>query len=154
MLKIRQPTDSDTPAVLSMARAMHAESPRFRGMTFADEKALIVINHMIVNGGGFIAERDGVIIGMIGGLIAEQYFSYDRYVSDLVVYVAPEYRGGSTATRLIKIFEEWAFSQDGVGEVVLGVSTGVHPEATVCVYERLGYTLSAYGLMKTRGERV
>ena len=58
---------------------------------------------------------------------------------------------GATLTqrfpRLVYAFEEWAKEQ-GASELSLGVSTGVQTEVTVRMYERMGYKMAAYGLIK------
>lgn len=136
-----------------MARAMHEESPRYRGMTFSEKKAIAMIDNYaswFSTGGAFVAELDGQRIGMIAGAVTEHFFTEDKFATDFVVYVKPEHRGSSAAVRLIKAFEEWATEQ-GVKEICLGVSTEVDPERTVCLYERLGYRMSSYSLLKTKG---
>jgi GNAT superfamily N-acetyltransferase len=135
-----------------MARAMHAESPRYRHRNFSDVKVRGIIEYFISGptGGAFVVEEDGVLTGMIGGVPVEDFFGTDKYASDLVIYVLPEKRGSSVLLRLVRVFEKWCFVDQGVAEVILGISTGIHAEATVRVYERLGYSLSSYGLIKTR----
>ena len=135
-----------------MARAMHAESPRYSKYAFCAMKTRGLVEYFISGpaGGAFVAEEDGILVGMIAGVPVEHFFSTDKYASDLVVYVAPEKRGSSALLRLVRAFEEWCFGTEGVREVTLGVSTGVHADATVRVYEKLGYTLHSYGLVKTR----
>lgn len=153
MLKIRPLQAEDKTAVFHMATAMYAESPRFNVRTLSYVKTEKVIDFFISNpstGRAFVAEYDGVLIGMIGGVIVEHFFSEDTYATDLVVYVKPDRRGSSAAVRLIKAFEQWAFSV-GVDEVLLGVSTGINQADTVRIYERLGYKVSSNSLIKTKG---
>jgi len=148
-LKIRPVTTHDTDAVLIMAEAMHAESPRFRNKNFLPEKTINIVAHLASNGGGFVAELDGELVGMIGGVLVPHFFSDFKYACDLVVFVKPDHRGSTVAIRLVKTFEKWAF-ENGAEEVVLGVSTGVSQERTVCVYQHLGYTLASYSLVKSK----
>lgn len=133
-----------------MAQLMHSESPRFKDKPFVLEKAQRIIDMLIAKGGGWVAERDNALIGMIGGVIVEHFFSSYTFSTDFVLFVLPHYRGGSAAVRLIKTYEEWAFAQ-GAEEVGLGISTGVDQERTVCIYERLGYKLASYTCIKTKG---
>lgn len=150
-LKIRHPDEHDKGALLFMAKAMHIESPRFRGRDFNLDKMNGVVDFLLgdINSGIFVVEEDGVVTGMIAGIVCEHFFGKDKYVSDLAVYVQPEKRGGSAALRLIRAFEEWSFKH-GACEVLLGVSTGIEMERTVALYQRLGYTLTACALIKTK----
>lgn len=149
-LSIRRIEHGDVDAVMAMCEAMHAESPRFRGKPFLHSKAIGLIGHLLSVGGGFVAVKDDQLVGMVGGMLVEHFFSSQKFSTDLVVYVTPEQRGSSAGVRLIAAYEEWAFT-NGAEECGLGVSTGVEQERTVCIYERLGYRLAAYTLIKAKG---
>ena len=95
----------------------------------------------------FVAIKNEQIVGFIAGVVVEQFLSHDTFACDIGVFVLPEFRGGSYFLRLVKTFENWA-KEKGAQEIQLGVSTGVHPEQTVRMYERLGYKMSSYGLIK------
>lgn len=126
---------------------MHEESPRFNDKPFIEEKAKQIIFGLIKSGGGFVAEKDGRLIGMVGGIVIEHYFSSAKFSMDFVVYVAPAERGSSVAVRLITAYEAWALER-GAEEIGLGVSTGVEQERTVNMYERLGYKVASYTMIK------
>lgn len=128
---------------------MHAESPRFARFGFDPEKAWALAAR-VMNEAGFmliVADRGGELVGMFAGFVAEHFFSSARYASDIVLYVTPEYRGGTTAVRFIHIFERWA-AKSGAAECVPGVSTEVHAERTEQLYERLGYKRSGVIMQK------
>lgn len=149
MLKVRRLEHADIEQVFAMSKAMHEESPRFRDKPFREEKAQALIGHLIAVGGGFVADLDGVLVGMVGGMLVEHFFSSQKFSTDLVVYVLPAFRGSSAGVRLIAAYEEWAFA-NGAEEVGLGVSAGVEQERTVCIYERLGYKMASYTLIKRK----
>lgn len=148
-LNIRPIITKDLNAVLSMAVRMQQEAPRYRDMPFIIPKAVAVINRLIEQGGGFVAEKDGNIIGMVGGIITEHFFNHEKFSVDFAVYVEPEHRGGSTVVRLVDTYEKWAQAQ-GVREISLGVSTGLEQEKTVCIYQKLGYKIASYTLIKQK----
>lgn len=56
---------------------------------------------------------------------------------DLLTYVVPEHRGG-LGIRLIKAYIERAKLLD-IDDIHIGVSTGLEPERTGKLYERLGF---------------
>ena len=149
-MNIRKATALDIPALLSMGRAMHAESPRFSPLSYSDVKVYELIDHLFRTpkaGGILVAEHSGEVVGMVVFFVAEHFFGGDKFASDLCVYVTPEYRGGSAFTRLVYAFEKWA-DDLGVTEKLLGVSTGIHTEQTVRMLERLGYERYCVGLKK------
>ena len=146
---IRDATLDDAANLLRMGELMQQESPRFNKFTFDREKSAALINHLISINNGIIvvAEKDGVIVGMLGGMVTEHFFSRDLYACDFVVYIEPEYRGGSTVIRMIKLFEQRAIEL-GAKEVSLGISTELQSERTASLYEKLGYIRSGISTIK------
>jgi len=144
-------TMADVSAVLVLGHAAAQESPRYRDRGWDEDKLRSIFGHILPqpDHGFFVAEDESGIFGMVLGLVAPYFFSDKTYASDLLLYVEPTRRGSPTAVRLVRRFESWAFEQ-GVEEILLGISTGINPEATVCVYERLGYRVATYGLTKQR----
>lgn len=149
---IRRATRADAPVIFSMGQALAQESPKYRDMVL-DEAKMMALGDRLQGtllselACVFIAEKAGEPIGMMVGVMAERWFSNERYVSDLTLYVKPEHRGGLAFVRLVQAVERWAREQ-GVPYAAFGVSTEIHPEQTVRAYERLGYTLSGYTLTK------
>jgi GNAT superfamily N-acetyltransferase len=128
---------------------MAAESPRFASIPYDDGHALAVVHSLIgaERGAVFVLERDGAAVGMLLGIAAPHLFSPQLLASDLALFILPTHRKGRAAVALIRAFEDWA-RRIGAVEVALGVSTGVHPEATVRLFERLGYVPVSYGTLK------
>jgi len=148
--EIRHARPEDVEPLLAMGRALHAESPRYRRIPWVEARARGVTEAMAADpeSGLFVAEvSEGRLIGMIAGFVVPHWFSNVTYAADLTVYVDPAHRGRIVFFRLVGAFERWARAQ-GAGEILLGVSTDIHPEATVRVYERLGYKMTSFALMK------
>lgn len=145
--EIRPATEADVSAILVLTARMHTESPRYSKHGFAVDKAEQLIRFLIANQVVFVADRDTELIGFFAGVITEHYLSLDKYATDIGVYVTPEHRGGSTFARLVFAFEKWAKEHE-VRELVLGVSTEIHADKTVRMYERMGYKISSFGLIK------
>jgi RimJ/RimL family protein N-acetyltransferase len=146
---IREATLKDVIAMLDMASLMQQESPKFSHNSFDAVKASGLFTTLVVkdNGIAFIAEKDGQPVGMIGGMVVEQFFSHDLYACDFGVYLKPEHRGGSAVIKMIKAFEQRAIEL-GAKEISLGISTEVHAERTASLYERLGYVRSGISTIK------
>ena len=150
MANVRQANLSDIPQMVALGELMHQESPRYRMMDYSADKCAELGRSLIAQGGLFVAEIDGVLVGMMAGCITEHFFGYDLMACDLVCYVLPEHRGSTTAVRLIKKFEAWAFDH-GAKVISLGVSTEVNSERTLALYERLGYRKAGGILVKAKG---
>lgn len=155
---IRPMTADDIPAIVALGRAMHAESPRYRRMNFNPDKVASRVRGMVTGtlttaapGGAFVAIKDGKIIGMIGGFVAETFFGDDKVASDYAFYITPsERRKGRAAVELVRAFERWADAQ-GVVDIVPGVSTMIETQSTRRLFEKLGY--EHYGEMMIKRVR-
>ncbi|KPU94699.1 hypothetical protein APR50_10475 [Variovorax paradoxus] len=158
-MRVREATEADLAVMIEMGRALHAESPRYSGMAFSPRKLTEVFHQLhgtllVPAGCAFVAESEGYIVGMTVGTIASRWFSEERYLTDLTLYVRPEVRasllGGRAFRALVMALEQWGAEQ-GVSGPVLGVSTEIHAEQTVRAYERMGYRLAGYTMVKNDG---
>lgn len=150
MATIRKANVADIEMILSMARDMHAESPRYRVLGFNESKVGELAFAIISNpqaGGVLVAEKENKLVGMFAFHIGQHFFSDDRFASDIVMYIKPEHRSSSIFPRLVTAFEVWA-DEHGVKEKLLGVSAGIDSERVVAVLDRMGYTSVATGTMK------
>lgn len=150
MTIIRKGVRSDIPAIIEMARSMHAESPRYRTLGFEAEKINALALHLMLNpgaGGVLVAEKEDKLVGMFAFHVGQHFFSNDTFASDVVMYVRPEHRSGSIFPRLVAAFETWADAY-GVKEKLLGVSAEIDSQRVVAVLERMGYAQVATGTMK------
>ncbi len=156
-LRIRRFQVEDFDQVLELCRALHAESPRYNDKPFSEAKARALLTGILTSWTvpmiGIVAEDDGAIVGMLGGRLAEHALCDEPYATDIGIFVLPAYRGTSAFPRMMKVFEDWAFSQ-GVREIAPGVSTGIQAEEAVRIYGRLGYTVVSYGMIKKRSDNV
>lgn len=150
MATIRKATRSDIPAIIEMARDMHAESPRYSSLQFDAEKINALALALILeprNGGVLVAEREARVVGMLAFYVTPFFFGSDLLASDLVMYIRPYFRAGTIFPKLVRAFETWA-DEFGVKEKQLAVSAEIESARTVAVLERLGYAQAATGTMK------
>lgn len=147
MTNVRTPVEADIPAMIAMGARMHAESPRYRHMDYAEDKIEALIRETLEStlaspapGGIFIAEEEGKIIGIFWGFVTELFCSHTKVACDNVFYIMPEYRGKARiAVKLLLSFERWAKEQ-GAEELLPGVSSMINDELVVGFYEAFGYT--------------
>lgn len=77
-------------------------------------------------------------IGFFIGMVHEQWFGRSLIGTELVLYIRPEFRGGISAVRLIKRFEEFCASR-GCVDINVGSSAEINTELAQKFYGRLGY---------------
>lgn len=87
------------------------------------------------------------LIGYTCGVLHENIFNERLRVTDIGVYVKPEYRAGSVSRRLIANLETWAIQQ-GAKELWLGQTTGDDYDQVIKYYNRLGYKTKGFNCVK------
>lgn len=130
-----------------MTCAMHNESPRYSRYGYDGAKSAALVANFVKNGGGYVAEKDGKLVGMAAACAVEAPFSKDVYAGSLYLYVIPAARGSTAFIKLVKEIEKWMRAKNPV-DMVLSVSTGVETEKTVNLCQRLGYEIECYSLIK------
>ena len=137
--KAAEPSDID--AIIEMGRAMHTESV-YSVLRFSEEK----VRHLVLTAIEYdwflqIAERNGKPVGMMAAYCAPHWCSDDLMVSDLLLYVLPEHRGGFAAVLLVEDFKAWVVAT-GAKLVTVG-TTAIpdHREAVVDFYQARGFSL-------------
>lgn len=144
---IRAATHTDVPDLIELGAMMHAESPRFRRLTFRPDKLEAMARPLMDSGIVLLAEDRGRVVGMIIGAVIEQFFTDAKTAVDVATYVAPSHRGGPWFVKLIKAFEDKA-EDLGAAEITFGISSGVQTERTAQLYEKMGYRRSSVGMVK------
>jgi len=149
---IRIATEADIPRLVEIGHAMHEESPSFHHLDYDEAKVALTLRHCMTHGVVLVHyPKDGVIDGGFVGLLVERWFGKDEMFTDLALFLLPSARGGLAAARLIRAAVAWCRDRGmRASDVQLGVSTGVHPEQTGALYERLNFERFG-GLYRLRG---
>ena len=111
------------------------------------EKHKILQLYKNPNAIAFLAIDNDKIVGFMAAMVHEYFFSNRKRVSDLGLYVLPEYRGSRAALKLVKSLETWA-KQTGADDLHLGQTTAVDIDKTRQFYERLGYKTVGFNTIK------
>lgn len=154
MAEIDWATEGDIPAIVELGRSLRDESPRYAPCNYSEDKIAKVLAHLVKNpttGCALVARKNGKMVGFFLGFVSEHWFGTSKFAGDLSVFVAPEHRGSSLFIKMLRRFEDWAWSTD-IEEIVLAVSTGIDPAVTVAMYERLGYTHYGASCVKRRSD--
>lgn len=140
---IRAATLEDIPQLLALGELMHGESPRFSRLRFSAAKLEHTLRALIGNPQGFawvaVHGQGGPITGVLIAVAVEHWTSDDLVATDLALFVHPDYRGGRGFLHLVSRYREWARATGAVLRQ-LGVTTGVHSDATTAMLERIGMT--------------
>lgn len=97
---------------------------------------------------GFLAYKDDVCIGFIGGFVGPFFFSDYERATDLGFYILPEHRGGRAAFLLLRALEDWARST-GVKELYMGHTVGGKIEQTRKFFIHNGYKTGGFNSVKS-----
>lgn len=151
-MHIRDFTLADAPKMIELGQMMHAEST-YAGALYDPEKLMQMAKEWLQYPEwrfARIAEDDtGTIYAMYVGQISEYYFGQDLVATDTLFFVRPDRRGGLAAAKLVKEFEEWAFSR-GALDIRPASSSGVEKERVRQLYEALGYEVVGFVFNKRR----
>jgi hypothetical protein len=143
-MAVRIATQRDIPALIEIGRRIHAES-RFQRMGYDADKLAHSAEQIVVSGHSthccFVSEFDGQVTGLFLGCIEEYFFSRARVAHSILMYVAPERRGGPTALRFIMAFRNWATNRNAA-ELTINVASGVSIARTDRFLKRVGLRLT------------
>lgn len=144
---VRTANEFDSDMIISLGRAMHRESPRFRKDDFNVAKCQENLKGLTADGGVFIAEKGEEAVGCMVTMLCEHYFGKTTQALDLFLYVKPDYRGSRAAYLLIKSFEGWA-RENKAGILQLGITAEIGTEQVRRFYEKMGYKVTGYVTVK------
>lgn len=140
-ISIHVPSPLEAARAVELAASMHSESD------YADlpYDKLVTLNHVLEPSEvspyiALVATNDEKeVIGFMFGIITPFFFNDMLVANDLAVFVQQNNRGYVIAKMLIEAFEEEA-KRRGAVRIYLGSTTGVQPERTLQLYEKLGYS--------------
>jgi len=136
---IRDAVHTDIPRLVELGRLMHDESPEFRGLPFAADKAEKMLGALIDSPLGFVkvVDRAGSIAGGMAAAASEHWASTALVAFDIALFIEPGSRGGAAPVGLIRAYRRWA-REIGARRATAGISTGVQVQQTESLYRALG----------------
>jgi GNAT superfamily N-acetyltransferase len=138
---VRKAVEADIGEIMALLAVMLKEST-YRAIPLHEDKlrAFLRFTSTDKNHACLVYQaRDGRIDGVILGFVTEHWFSLEKGVWDLALFVRPERRGGIAAGRLWSAFKTWAQAA-GAKTLCLGTVAGIAPERTRRFYTGLGMT--------------
>ena len=94
-----------------------------------------------------LAISNNKIIGFMAVVKGVYFFSTKPKISDIGLFVLPEFRGTSAAIKLLKAVEAWA-KENNISDICIGQTTAVNMEKTQQFYNRLGYKTVGFNTIK------
>lgn len=136
---MRDATHHDIPRMVELGAVMHAES-RFAPLRYLPEKVAGFLGHLIDNPNAFVrvVEARGEVVGGLVAMAVQHWFSDAWLSQDIAMFLHPDHRGGMTAARLIRAYQEWAHGR-GIVDCEMGVNTGVKMGETGLLMQRMGF---------------
>ena len=136
-MNLRTADKGDEEAIFELLVRMHAEV----GLAPMDEhKVRARIRHVLTNGKAFLAENDaGEVVGSIGCVPDSFWYSSAVELFDAWIYVAPEGRGSTAASRLIKAYKAEA-ARRGFRQPYLGRMNVIDAERKDHLFQHHGFS--------------
>lgn len=107
-MNIRRANFKDLPAVLPLLKQFHYESLSDFGLGFDEKNAMQTMETFVKNQVGIIAEIDGVIVGVVAGILSPYYLNYSVTIfQEAIWYIKKEFRGGLLGMRLLNFIEDF-----------------------------------------------
>ena len=130
----------DVEKMVALGAEMHAES-RYAAKPYLFSKLEGYGSHYVRDpnaGVCILAEEDDACHGIMVGFASKTYFSDELCAKEMVLYVRPAKRKGTTAMRLVREFEHWA-KEIGAAEIHVGVTADIDDDKAIRFYNAMGY---------------
>lgn len=147
-LEYRLATERDVPAVTDLCQEFHGLSYQ-RSVPFDWDVMGDWVSDRVSDSGSLVvgAWSGSNLVGSVIGLTFVPPYSNRVVAGDYIWYVKPEYRGGMTGVRLMRMFENWALDVGAV-QILTGATSGIKSERGAALLERLGYVPNGTTLYK------
>jgi len=140
-LIIRKAELKDVPEVAILTKQFFEESLGEYGLTLEDETIDETLSHYITNLIGIVAEKEGRLIGAIGGLVTPSIFDKRQLIGqETIWYVAKDERNGSVGLKLISAFEKEC-KEKGANLIVMVHMGNLYADVLDKLYKRRNYKL-------------
>lgn len=146
---IRRATLDDVPEIARLGGLFHAEAGWGDIVEYSQTDCEKTLTHLVTNDDGIVlvADRDGEIVGMCGGLCHPIYFNHaHKSGQELFWWMRPDLRDG-TGRELLEAMESEA-RRVGCESWSMIALDKVQPEITGRIYRRRGYRASEHSYIK------
>lgn len=85
-----------------------------------------------------VLEKEGQLVGMLVGGVAQPLFSKDRVATELAWFIEKPFRNAKDSLKMLKLYEEWAGDRECRFVTMIDIET---LQDLTNLYERKGYKL-------------
>ena len=132
---IRVATVEDLPAVLEMGHHFYAQTDYHKWVREDPKFFASMCSMLFEQGRIFVADRGGELVGFLAALVFVHPFMNQKMVTEIMWWVEPAHRGGTSAIRLLRATEAWG-RECGAEAIQMGAWIGAHLDP---LYERMGF---------------
>ena len=146
---IRNADEADVPVIALLGERFYHEAEWHDVAEWDAESITLTLHHMVSSDDGIVLvmEREGVIIGMAGGLVHPLYFNHaHRTGQELFWWISPDERSGVGGI-LLEALEQAARDRGAQSWAMISLDK-VRPEAVGAMYRRRGYRASEHSFIK------
>lgn len=146
---IRPATPADVPEIARLGELFHAEAGWGDIAEYSQPDTEKTLTHLVNDENGIllVAERDGEIVGMCGGLAHPVYFNHGhKSGQELFWWMKPDLRDG-TGKDLLDAMEDQAKAIGCQSWAMIALDK-VRPELMGRIYQRRGYRASEHSYIK------
>jgi len=141
MITVKSAGIDDIEDAMKIGLKFWSETPTYNKYDWHAEDAYDFIEDVVLyndNACMYVAHRDGKAIGLIIGEIITTYFAQARFLQGILIYVAPEYRGGRAACLLMNKYLKFGEEKE-VDEVFFEIAAGINDEKGVSFLKKFGF---------------
>lgn len=149
-LKVRAIKMDDVESAVKLCRALSDESPAYNIYPFNETKTRLLMTAFAEwreNCICYVVDNGEEVVGVLGLVVMDSPTHDYKYATDVGFYILPQYRGSPAAVRMIRGAEAMAKAM-GASEISMGASSGIAMDKTVHMYEKMGYKMASYGMVK------
>lgn len=138
---IRKAETKDVFAVSVLVKEFFEESLSEYGLLLDNKTIIETLEHYAKNLIAFVADENGVIAGVVGGLIVPSIFDKSQLIGqETIWYVDRNYRSGIIGLKLIKAFEDECKKQ-GANLIAMVHMGNLNADVLGKLYRHRGYKL-------------
>ena len=145
---IRKATIDDIPVLVKMAEKFCKEIGNDHLTSrFSQKHAATLLNTLVTSGICYVAEKDGEVVGVTGGMVSPNIWNPSiKQVDEVIFYLRKKARGSTLGYKMIKAYAEDA------SEYELSTLKLMHTSPALDkAYNRLGYYEIERSFMKSTG---
>lgn len=139
------PKDTDLLDLLALGKQYYNDEYGTLAVSFDSQKTSETVKKWIKGDNNSLLlisrDGDGEITGFIYGTLGKHFYSHDLGCTMYFMYVAPKYRGGMSAVKLMHAFKRWGVKNNAKA-FYFNVASGIRMQETDTFLQKMGFQLT------------